>query len=248
MLICNAALVGRSRFEALIERRCTREKGHAGPHAEYPYLEHLDRVAPRVAAKIKRDATKTTGAAWKSDDAGPNRIDRWVMLLPSEELKAQFGIDMESMKPTVQAKLREKAATYDDCMEVAAKLTWSAYQLRNAPDAPPAIADYLAKRFGPLDLGSTRCIVCRDHLDFAFFEGAQRGRALIETAHSNPRLHNAENVGFAHRECNIAQGGLSLQQFYDWIRGILRRVDAHVDADVEAPGSHSSTSLPKRRK
>lgn len=195
-----------------------------------------------MAAKVKRDATKTTGAAWKSEVAGPNRIDRWVMLLPNAELKSKFGIDLATMKPSVQAKLREKAATYEDCMDVAAKLTWSAYQMKNAPSAPTEIIRYLEGRFGPLNAGTTRCIVCRDFLDFNDFEGAQRGRALIETAHSNPRLHNPENVGFAHRECNIAQGGLSLAQFYDWIRAIIARVDAKVDADVDAPGSHSSTS------
>lgn len=197
-----------------------------------------------MAAKIKRDATKTTGAAWKSDDAGPNRADRWAWLLSDEELLTQFNIDMAAMKPTVRAKLREKAASYDDCMAVAAKLTWSVYQMRNAPVAPNGIRTYLEARFGSFNLASTRCIVCRDFLDFADFEKAQRGRALIETAHSNPRLHNANNVGFAHRECNIAQGGLSLVEFYAWIRSIIARIDSNVSADVDAPGSHSSTSLP----
>jgi hypothetical protein len=245
MEICKKPLPGRSRYEKLIKRCCYREKDHEGTCNEYPYLEHLEEVAPRVAAKIKRDATKTTGAAWKSVDAGPNRIDRWVMLMSDKDLKEQFEIDLTAMKPSVQAKLREKAATYEDCMDVAAKLTWSVYQMKNAPDMPAAIADYLTRRFEKMSVSSTRCIVCRDFLDFQCFESAQRGRALIETAHSNPRSHNAENVGFAHRECNIAQGGLSLEGFYDWIRGILKRVDEHVDADIEAPGSHSSTSLPK---
>jgi hypothetical protein len=246
MALCNKPIAGRSKYETLIKRCCYREAGHDGSCEEFPYLDHLDEVAPRVAAKIKRDATKTTGAAWKSVDAGPNRIDRWVMLLPDNDLKKQFGIDLAAMKPTVQSKLRDKAASYEDCMEVAAKLTWAAYQMLNAPRLPAKIATYLTKRFGKMESGSTRCIVCRDKLDFNLFEGAQRGRAHIETAHSNPRLHNAENVGFAHRECNIAQGGLSLDQFYGWIRGILNRVDTGVSADVEAPGSHSSTSLPKR--
>lgn len=51
-----------------------------------------------------------------------------------------------------------------------------------------------------------------------------RGRAEIETGHRNPRLHNAENIGFAHRECNIAQGSKTLPEFYAWIRTILERV------------------------
>lgn len=224
--LCHKPLVGRSRYEALIQRRCFREAAHPGPCDEYPYIHHLEEVAPRVAAKIKRDATKTTGAAWKSDDAGPNRIDRWVMLLSDDELRDGFGINIAAMKPTVQAKLREKAASYDDCMAVAAKLTWTAYQMANAPTAPPEVQSYLESRFAPFAPGSTRCIVCHDYLDFEAFAKAQRGRAHIETAHANPRLHNPENVGFAHRECNIAQGGLSLSEFYGWIRGILDRVGA----------------------
>ena len=166
MKTCGQAMRGRSRYEALINRRCQREAGHDGPHEEFPYLTHLDAAAPRVAAKIRRDSTKTTGAAWSSDVAGPNRIDRWVMLLSDQDLKENFGIDVAAMQPTVQAKLRQKAATYDDCMDVAAKLTWSAYQMKNAPPAPKETADYLSARFGAMVPGSTRCIVCRDLLDF----------------------------------------------------------------------------------
>ena len=78
-------------------------------------------------------ATMTTGAAWKSADAGPNRILRWVMLLDDEEL-LKYGINMAELKPGVIAKLREKAADYDSCALVAAKLTWLVYQMENAPD------------------------------------------------------------------------------------------------------------------
>ena len=122
-------------------------------------------------------------------------------------------------------KERAQVTSYEDCMNVAAKLTWSTYQMLNAPTPPAALKSYLTGRFGALISGSTRCIVCKDRLNFSHFEGAQRGRALLETAHANPRLHNSDNVGFAHRECNIAQGGLSLSDFYDWIRGIISRVE-----------------------
>lgn len=227
--LCRKSKLGRSKYEQLIRRSCHKEEGHDGPCEEYPYLEHLEVTAPRVAAKIKRDATKTTGAAWKSDDAGPNRIDRWVMLLPESELLRKFSIDLADMKPTVQAKLREKAATYEDCMAVAAKLTWSVYQMKNSPTPPHEIRAYLEARFGVFALQSTSCIVCMEELDFDEFAKAQRGRAHIETAHANPRLHNPENVGFAHRECNIAQGGRSLDEFYEWIRSVLMRVERRRD-------------------
>jgi len=234
--LCEKPLFGRSRFEALIERKCFREHGHAGKCSEFPYLSDLAARYPRVEAKIKRDATKTTGAAWKSDDAGPNRIDRWAMLLSDKSLLENYSIDMAGMKPAVQAKLREKAATYDQCMDVAASLAWSTYQMKNAPAAPDDVKSYLEGRFGAFEDSRTKCIVCKGTLDFEDFARAQRGRAHIETAHANPRSHNAENVGFAHRECNIAQGGLTLSEFYKWIEGILERV--RLD-------SQSSTSVPK---
>jgi len=244
MKLCAKPLAGRSKFEAYISRSCFAASGHDGPCVEFPYLVQMTEVAPRVAAKIIRDSTKTTGAAWKSAVAGPNRMDRWGMLplLTDQVLKEQFGIDLVAMDPAVQAKLREKAATYEDCMAVAAKLTWTAYQMRNAPVPPANLSDYLTNRFSRLESGSTRCIICRDYLDFGDFEGARRGRALIETAHSSPRAHNPDNVGFAHRDCNIAQGGRSLAEFYSWIRSIIARVDDGVSSDVEAPVSHNSTS------
>jgi len=34
-----------------------------------------------------------------------------------------------------------------------------------------------------------------------------------------------ENVGFGHRECNIAQGAKTLDEFYQWIEAILARVE-----------------------
>ena len=37
-------------------------------------------------------------------------------------------------------------------------------------------------------------------------------------------MHNSDNVGFGHRECNIAQGNKSLDEFYSWIEGINTRV------------------------
>lgn len=75
----------------------------------------MKNVSPSVANKIKRDPTMTTGAAWKSEDAGPNRILRWVMMLDDDEL-LKYGLDMSKLKPRVVAKLREKAADYDSCI------------------------------------------------------------------------------------------------------------------------------------
>lgn len=164
----------------------------------------------------------TTGAAWKSEDAGPNRILRWVMLLPDNELLG-FGIDMAKLKPQVVAKLREKAAPYAACLDVAKKLTWLAYQMADAPQPPEEIRQYLEEQFGPLQPESTTCMVCLEPISFHLFALAARGKAAIETGHSNPRAHNADNVGFAHRECNIAQGNKTLPEFYEWIKKIIQR-------------------------
>lgn len=164
----------------------------------------------------------TTGAPWKSKDAGPNRILRWAMLLSDEEL-LRLGVNMRGLKASVQAKLREKAAEYDDCMAVAQKLTALVYGMQNAPTPPGELKGYLEELIGPMEAGGTACFICLGSLDFSLFAQARRGKAPIETAHANPRLHSPENVGFAHRECNIAQGDRTLQEFYDWISEVLDR-------------------------
>jgi hypothetical protein len=186
-------------------------------------LRELAREYPTIANKIKRDATMTTGAAWKSEEAGPNRILRWVMLLSDEEL-TRFGINMAGLKPQVVAKLREKSATYNDCMSVARKLTWLVYGMEGAPTPSASVRAYLESHFGAIEPGTARCIVCRDLMPFELFAKAMRGKAEIETGHLNPRRHNAHNVGFAHRECNIAQGSKTLPEFYAWIEAIVTRV------------------------
>lgn len=224
MELCKKPIPNRSKYKNISEKYCHLEKNHSGKCSEFPYLSHLQSEHKRVANKIKRDATMTTGAAWKSEDAGPNRIPRWVMLLSDAELK-QFDLNMENLKPTVVSKLREKSASYQDCMMVAGKLTSLVYQMPDAPECPAEIKSYLEARFGGFDKNSATCIVCREPLSFSLFEVAQRGKAEIETAHSNPRTHSDENVGFAHRECNIAQGNKTLDEFYDWVHGILDRVE-----------------------
>jgi len=223
---CLKPLNSRSKFAEIANHRCYCNQGHEGRCLEYPYLEELSRTHKKVAEKIKRDSTNTTGAAWASDDAGPNRILRWAMLLSNEEL-LKYGLDMSQLKPGVIAKIREKAATYEDCMYVAMKLTWMVYQMPDAPIPPNDIQKYLEEIFTEMVPGSTRCEVCLLPISFNLFSTAQRGKAEIETCHKNPRVHNSDNVGFAHRECNIAQGAKSLNEFYNWIDGILSRLQAY---------------------
>jgi hypothetical protein len=220
---CRKPLRDISKYASVAQKCCHRLIGHKGKCAEFPFLDHLRKTHKRVADKIRRDATMTTGAAWKSDDAGPNRILRWIMLLPDTGLK-EFGIDMKKLRPEVVSKLRDKAATYEDCINVAIKLAWLVYQMPDAPRPPSEIEEYLASFHGQLVPGTTKCELCLLPLSFELFAEARRGKARIETCHKDPRLHNPENVGFAHRECNIAQGSKNINEFYDWIEGILNRV------------------------
>ncbi|WP_377279148.1 hypothetical protein [Planococcus dechangensis] len=206
----------------MVQRKCFLPKDHSGKCSEFHFLSHLHTVKSSVSNKIRRDSTHTTGAAWKSSDAGPNRIFRWAMLLSDEEL-LEYGLDMSALKPGVQLKLREKAADYDSCIEVAIKLTYLTYNMAGAPTPPDEIKNYLEAHHGSFDLGSTKCEICQEPLNFALFNEAKVGRAAIETCHLNPRIHNAQNVGFGHRECNIAQGNKTLEEFYAWIDGILKR-------------------------
>lgn len=224
MEFCGKEIRSTSKYASLQAAHCHLPKGHSGRCCEMPFLNHLKQCAPQVANKIKRDATMTTGAAWKSKDAGPNRILRWVMTESDDTLR-YYGINMDDLKPGVVAKLREKAADYDSCIMVAAELTWLAYQMENAPECPQDIKRYLEELFGPMRQDSTKCVICRIPLDFNDFMKAMRGKAEIETCHKNPRDHSPSNVGFGHRECNIAQGAKTLDEFYYWITDIIKRVE-----------------------
>lgn len=228
LAFCLKPVSSRSKYSGPDLHRCYLPTGHSGSCAEYPYLDHLRKTAPKVRSKIIRDSTMTTGASWKSEDAGPNRIQRWAMLLSDLALQEKFGIDMSRLKPQVVAKLREKAATYEDCMAVAKKLTALTYCMPEAPTIPTPTRQYLETLFGPFTLDSTACLVCREPLNFSLFQDARRGKAEVETAHANPRLHSPENVGFAHRSCNIAQGPRTLDEFYDWMEGVLARVRPNI--------------------
>ncbi|MGH9960633.1 MAG: hypothetical protein ACREBC_26520, partial [Pyrinomonadaceae bacterium] len=93
----------------------------------------------------------------------------------------------------------------------------------NCPTPSDGVSDALNQLGFTIAQGATPCLVC-----FGLFAAARRGKAEIETSHSNPRLHSADNVGFAHRACNIAQGNKSLAEFYSWIESILRRARPNV--------------------
>lgn len=224
MLFCRKELNNISKYKSVSSKFCHLPKNHDGKCMEFPFLDHLFKVSPRVANKIKRDSTMTTGAAWKSKDAGPNRIPRWIMLLNDRQLKT-FGIDMNELKTGVISKLKDKAATYEECINVSIKLTHLTYQMIDAPKCRKDIKEYIESFYGKLKPHSTDCIICKKQISFDLFDAAKRGKAEIETAHKDPRSHNPDNIGFAHRECNIAQGNKTLEEFYKWITEIVKRVE-----------------------
>lgn len=225
MQFCGKVIQSRSKYSDRVPSTCFSPVDHIGKCEQYPYLAQLLQEAPHLAAKIKRDATMTTGAAWASSDAGPNRILRWVMQMNDDALK-DYDIDMTSLSPIIQAKLREKGASYSDCMDVARKLTWLAYGTVGAPTARESIRTGLEAEFGTIRKNGSVCLVCREPIPFSAFAEGRRGRATVETAHALPRQHDAQNVGFAHRSCNIAQGDKDLPAFYGWITQILLNVEA----------------------
>lgn len=71
------------------------------------------------------------------------------MLLPDEKL-LEYGINMAALKPQVVAKLRDKAASYEKCIEVAKRLAWTAYQMPNSPEPDAFTQNYLEDHFGPM--------------------------------------------------------------------------------------------------
>ena len=222
VVFCQKEIPTRSKYYEF--KRCYHLEGHFGKCQEMPFLNDLQKTHPNVAKKIERDSIMTTGASWKSEEAGPNRILRWVMLEDDEKL-LEYGLDMSKLKPQVIAKLREKSADYDSCIKVAMWLTHQAYQMESAPKPSREISHYLQDYFGKIKANSSTCTICKELLSFNLFAKAKRGKAEIETCHKNPRLHSPDNVGFAHRFCNIAQGGKTLDEFYQWIAGILTRVN-----------------------
>ncbi|MGB1766386.1 MAG: hypothetical protein ACPHJE_03285, partial [Poseidonia sp.] len=87
--LCLNIIPARSRSWPAPVKRCSRPAGHDGRCDEVYFLHHLRSLGGlhrQVAEKINRDSFNTTGAAWGSDDAGPNRMPRHVAGLPRNQL------------------------------------------------------------------------------------------------------------------------------------------------------------------
>jgi hypothetical protein len=191
------------------KRRCRLEAGHLQKrHTDLPFLLHLKETYKKVADKIERDSLNTRGAPWPKNLAGVqkrrNRQPHWTLKQGDQLFPKHY-------------------ADYETCLAVARRMTYYVYSMPNAPDCPREIVKYLEKE--PVR-NSYLCPICLEPVDFNDFHEAQQSKALIETAHLDPQseyIHTPDNVCFAHRMCNIAQGDRSIEHFLEWIDGILQR-------------------------
>lgn len=193
-----------------IMRKCRLEKGHLNRHTDMPFLIDLKKNHQKVAEKIERDSLNTRGAPWGVNKDGEqcrrNRQPHWT-LKEGDQLYPKHYAD------------------YETCIKVAERLTYYVYCMEEAPDCPENIAKYFERR--PVK-NTYRCPICLLPIKFEDFELARQSKAVIETAHLDPQeifIHTPENVCFAHRTCNIAQGEKNVKDFMKWIDGILERYE-----------------------
>ncbi|MCH2428938.1 MAG: hypothetical protein MK168_06400, partial [Candidatus Thalassarchaeum sp.] len=105
-------------------RHCHKLPGHSGSCGEFGFLNNLKSIDNKIANKVKRVSWNTTGAAWKTKKAGPNRMPRYVAALPIEEFEKALkekGFNLNEL--STPEKIIEKGATYAQCINVAIKLT-----------------------------------------------------------------------------------------------------------------------------
>ena len=191
-----------------VRRCCTREKGHPGRCSDMPFLLHLEKVKPKVAAKIVRDSFNTRGASWGKALDGTqkrrNRQPRWTL---------QAG----------DVFFPSHHQTYENCLIIAAELALQAYEIAGAPPCPEEVVKSLPR---PPRSSSALCPICKVLLDFSEFDLAVQSKAAIDTDHLNPTLerrHTPGNVAFVHHLCNTTKGDRSLEEFEQWMADTLSR-------------------------
>lgn len=203
------------RLDSQAKFRCKKEKGHTGRCQPTPFLNHFKEYNNaeygKVAQKIEQDAYHTRGNKTRPFK---NRSFRWDT--PVENPKEHK--DEENLGIP-----KKEYASQEECFQVAQKLTKLAYEMAGAPKCPPEIEKRLDKKPIP---NNARCPICKGFLDINDFKKAEWGKALIEMCHIYPLgedkiMHNYENIGWAHRHCNIAQQERSIPEFLKWISKIL---------------------------
>ena len=191
------------------KRTCHLELQHEqSRHTDMPFLLDLKKHHKKVGDKIERDSLNTRGAPWPKNLSGVqkrrNRQPHWT-LKEGDQLYPQHYAD------------------YETCLEVAKRMTYYVYCMHGAPTCPDEIVKYLEQK---PEEDTYLCPICLLPVDFRDFEKAKQSKALIETAHLDPQaeyIHTPDNVCFAHRTCNIAQGDRSIPDFLNWMDGILKR-------------------------
>ena len=74
MNLCHKQLPIRGKYKEIAEKKCYREEGHEGSCDEFHYLSDLAKHHPRVANKIKRDATKQLERHGKAMKLAPTEL------------------------------------------------------------------------------------------------------------------------------------------------------------------------------
>lgn len=194
---------------------CKLLTGHSGKCNSFPFLEDLKITNPKITQKIKQDAYHTRGNKTKPFK---NRSFRWDSPISNKQALTMKGLKNQGIP-------KKEYSTQEECFKVAQKLTRLVYEMENAPDCPYEIIRYL---YQVPDKQNNTCIcpLCKEKLNIQDFDNSQWGQAVIELWHTKPLNeimfeHNADNVEWGHRACNIAQNDKNLDETLDWFEKIL---------------------------
>ncbi len=195
---------------------CKLANGHTGKCNSFPFLAHLKTTNSKIAKKIEQDAYHTRGNKTKPFK---NRSFRWDNPISNNQAS--------TMKTQKNKGIPKKEyATQEECFKVAQKLTRLVYEMENAPECPDEIKPYLDQVPDKVN-NPCICPLCKEKLDIHSFGESQWGQAVIELWHTKPLNettfeHNANNIAWGHRACNIAQNDKTLSETLDWFEEILK--------------------------
>jgi hypothetical protein len=208
---------------------CKLEENHKGKCNAHPYLQGLEldiknssasdkdkKLFKKIVDKIKQDSYNTRGNTTKPFK---NRSFRWDTPISKDE-----ALKMKKSKSTGIPK--KEFATEVECYKVAQKLTRLIYEMKNAPKCPENIIPFLDKTPDPIK-NPCICPLCKEKLNINDFLDSIQGQAKLELWHLEPLTenvskHNAQNISWGHRECNVAQGDRSTNETLEWMKKIIK--------------------------
>ncbi len=213
MEFCNKIL----RSGTLSNMECKLEKDHHGICDSYPFLKHLILIQKKLSDKIKQDAYHTRGNKTKPFK---NRSVRWDRPISQEEAK--------NLKNENDLGIPKKEhSSQEECFKVARKITRLIYEMDDAPVCPPEIQKYLDQEPDKKD-NPCICPLCLEKIKISDFKENVWGMAKIELWHITPLSdntpnHDADNLGWGHRTCNIAQQERTTDETIDWMESLVKK-------------------------